>query len=81
MVKQLELIGKGKLKEMLVMETHGGRARSIETGDLKIDLAIIATPCVDKDGNGTGKEGEKRLWSIGICYSRFALCQKCCIGI
>ncbi len=63
--KTAELIGKGKLKEMLVMETHGGRARSIETGELKIDLAIIATPCVDKDGNGTGKEGKNACGVLG----------------
>lgn len=63
--KTAEVIGKGKLKELLVMETHGGRARSIETGELKIDLAILATPCVDLNGNGTGKKGKNACGVLG----------------
>lgn len=63
--KTAEVIGKGYLKELLVMETHGGRARSIETGELKIDLAILGTPCVDKKGNGTGKEGKNACGVLG----------------
>ena len=62
-------IGKGKLKELLVMETHGGRARSIETGELSIDLAILATPTVDKIGNGTGRVGKNACGIMGYAIS------------
>ena len=36
--KSANVIGEGYLEDLLVMETHGGRARSIETGELVIDL-------------------------------------------
>ena len=63
--KVANAIGSGKLKDLLVMETHGGRARSIETGELVIDLAILATPTVDKTGNGTGKVGKNACGVLG----------------
>ena len=58
-------IGRGALKNPLVMETHGGRARSIETGELAIDLAILATPTVDRLGNGTGRVGKNACGIMG----------------
>ena len=60
-----EAIVSGKLKGELVMNTHGGRARSIESGEIKIDVAFIATPTVDKLGNGTGSMGKSACGSIG----------------
>ena len=63
--KSANVIGEGYLEDLLVMETHGGRARSIETGELVIDLAILGTPCVDKEGNGTGKEGKNACGVLG----------------
>ena len=60
-----EAIVSGKLKGELVMNTHGGRARSIESGEIKIDVAFIATPTVDKLGNGTGAMGKSACGSIG----------------
>ena len=49
-----EAVVAGKLQGELIMNTHGGRARSIESGEIKIDVAFIATPTVDKLANGTG---------------------------
>lgn len=60
-----EAITSGKLKGKFVMNTHGGRARSIESGEIKIDVAILAVPSVDKDGNGTGAYGKAPCGSIG----------------
>jgi len=58
-------ISGGHLKNLLVMETHGGRARSVETGELAIDVAFLATPAVDKTGNGTGALGKNACGSLG----------------
>lgn len=58
-------ISEGYLKGMLVMNTHGGRARAIESGELAIDVAILAMPTVDKIGNGTGKIGPTACGSLG----------------
>lgn len=63
--KSSEVIGKGKLKGLITLETHGGRARSIETGELKIDLAIISASCLDILGNATGKVGPNACGVLG----------------
>ena len=37
-------IQEGKLEGLLLMHTHGGRARAIEAGEIKIDVSFLATP-------------------------------------
>ena len=49
----------------LRMQTHGGRARSIEEGLNHIDIAFIACPTVDHNGNGVGYLGPSRCGSLG----------------
>ena len=58
-------IGKGYLKELLVMETHGGRARSIMAGDFTIDVCFAAASCADYQGNANGTEGKSACGSLG----------------
>ena len=48
------------------MQTHGGRPRAIEYGDLVIDVAFIAASCVDKLGNSSGK-WQKCFWVNRLC--------------
>ena len=69
-------ITNGELKGEFIMNTHGGRARSIESGEIKIDVAILATPSVDKNGNGTGRFGKSACGSIGYAVpdSMYAKC-------
>ncbi len=55
----------GKLKGLLVMDTHGGRPRAIESGELKIDIAFIAIPACDPHGNGNGTEGPNACGVLG----------------
>ncbi|MDD3842415.1 MAG: citrate lyase subunit alpha [Candidatus Izemoplasmatales bacterium] len=62
-------IDQGKLKGLLLMDTHGGRARAIESGNLKIDVAILACPAVDYDGNGSGTEGLSACGTLGYAQS------------
>ena len=54
---------------MLVMNTHGGRPRKIESGELLIDVAFVACPVVDKSGNGYGGIGEAACGSLGYAIS------------
>lgn len=69
-------IGEGKLKGMLVMNTHGGRPRKIESGELLIDVAFIACPSVDKDGNGYGGVGNAACGSLGYAISDLKYAKK-----
>lgn len=71
-----ETIGKGKLKGMLVMNTHGGRPRKIESGELKIDVAFIACPAVDKEGNGYGGIGNAACGALGYAISDLKYARK-----
>ena len=47
------------------MRTHGGRARAIECGQLKIDVAFIAAPAADCYGNLNGVYGKSACGSLG----------------
>ncbi len=51
--------------DMLRMQSHGGRARAIIEGDNAIDVAFIAAPAVDREGNATGLEGPAACGSLG----------------
>lgn len=64
-----DAINQGKLKGILVMHTHGGRARAIESGEIKIDVAILACPTVDLKGNGTGSIGKSACGTLGYAIS------------
>ncbi|MDD3171775.1 MAG: citrate lyase subunit alpha [Bacilli bacterium] len=64
-----DAISHGKMLKPLVMMTHGGRPRAIEAGELKIDVAFIATPIADALGNGNGICGENACGSLGYIIS------------
>ena len=60
-----DAISQGKLKNLLVMYTHGGRPLAISSGELNIDVAILGVPTVDGKGNGTGAIGKSACGSLG----------------
>ncbi|NLM05209.1 MAG: citrate lyase subunit alpha [Clostridiales bacterium] len=60
-----EAISRGELKNPAIMHTHGGRARAIQAGDLKIDIAFIASPTCDSYGNINGVQGPAACGSLG----------------
>lgn len=60
-----EAVSQGLLKYPAVMHTHGGRARAIESGDINIDIAFIASPTVDTYGNINGVDGPSACGSLG----------------
>lgn len=55
----------GELQDLLIMNTHGGRARSIESGEMIIDVAFLAAPCADKNGNASGTQGKNACGALG----------------
>ncbi|SDE29699.1 citrate lyase subunit alpha [Sporomusa acidovorans] len=60
-----EAISRGLLDKPVMMRTHGGRARAIECGQLKIDVAFIAAPAADDYGNINGVQGPAACGSLG----------------
>ena len=55
----------GTLPMPAVLQTHGGRARAIVSGDLRIDLAFIAAPTADMAGNLNGTGGQSACGTLG----------------
>ncbi len=64
-----DAISEGHLSGLLIMDTHGGRPRAIESGELKIDVAFIACPTSDSKGNGNGMEGMSACGTLGYAIS------------
>jgi citrate lyase subunit alpha / citrate CoA-transferase len=62
-------ISSGKLKKPAVMQTHGGRARAIESGDIHIDAAFIAAPTADSYGNINGLYGKSACGALGYAIA------------
>jgi len=60
-----EAISAGQLEGLAVLQTHGGRARAIESGDLQIDIAFIAAPTADDYGNMNGVDGPSACGTLG----------------
>jgi citrate lyase subunit alpha / citrate CoA-transferase len=58
-------VSSGLLRKPAVMQTHGGRARAIQAGDLHIDVAFIAAPTADPYGNVNGIDGPSACGSLG----------------
>ncbi|WP_432718704.1 citrate lyase subunit alpha [Pectinatus frisingensis] len=53
------------LKRPTIIRSHGGRARAIEAGELHIDVAFMAAPACDYQGNATGRIGKSAFGSMG----------------
>ncbi|MGI6787040.1 MAG: citrate lyase subunit alpha [Acholeplasmataceae bacterium] len=69
-------IQSGKLDGLLLMDTHGGRSRAIESGEITIDVAFLATPTVDKLGNGYGGIGKSSCGTLGYAISDLMFAKK-----
>ena len=71
-----KLLTAGKLARPAVIRSHGGRARAIEAGELKIDVAFIGAPCCDCYGNMNGIEGKSACGSLGYAMVDAAYADK-----
>ncbi|ACI59507.1 citrate lyase, alpha subunit (plasmid) [Rhizobium leguminosarum bv. trifolii WSM2304] len=58
-------ISQGALENPAVLQTHGGRARAIESGELHIDVAFVAAPAADAHGNINGLDGKAACGPLG----------------
>ena len=67
-------ITRGNLERPVTFRSHGGRPRAMAEGSLKVDIACIAAPAVDRLGNINGTQGPSACGSLGYCMpdARFA---------
>jgi citrate lyase subunit alpha/citrate CoA-transferase len=63
-----EAVSRGALAKPVILRTHGGRARAIECGQMKVDVAFIAAPSADEYGNVNGITGPTACGSLGYAY-------------
>lgn len=64
-----EAISHGELKGHIIMQSHGGRARSILNGDISIDVAFITSPSSDDKGNISGVNGINSCGTLGYAIA------------
>ncbi|MBR2929881.1 MAG: citrate lyase subunit alpha [Clostridia bacterium] len=62
-------ISEGVMEKPVSFRTHGRRPADIALGNTPIDVAFIAAPTADKEGNCTGKEGRSACGSLGYAYA------------
>lgn len=58
-------ISSGIMENPVVIRSHGGRARAIAAGDVKIDVAFLGVPSSDEYGNANGVKGNAVCGSLG----------------
>ncbi|MCF7934500.1 MAG: citrate lyase subunit alpha [Spirochaetia bacterium] len=58
-------ISAGLMDHPILIHSHGGRARAIETGKIKIDVAFLGVPTCDVYGNANGYTGASACGSLG----------------
>lgn len=62
-------ISNGELKGHIIMQSHGGRARTILNEEIEIDVAFIASPSADKMGNISGVNGVNSCGTLGYAIA------------
>lgn len=63
-----DCISEGYLKEPVIMHSHGARSRILLNKEVELDLAFIASPCVDQASNLNGSEGPSSCGLLGYVY-------------
>ena len=64
-----ELCSRGKMKGHGVLRSHGSRYRSIQDGEVHIDIAVIAAPTADPFGNANGLTGKSACGLLGFALA------------
>ena len=62
-------ISAGIMEQPVEFMTHGGRPTAIMQGKTPIDVAFVAAPAADRDGNCTGKIGRSACGSLGYAFA------------
>ncbi|MGV8980431.1 citrate lyase subunit alpha [Clostridium sp.] len=60
-----EISTKNILGKPVIFRSHGGRARAIEAGDVKIDVAFLGASACDTMGNMNGVDGKSAFGAMG----------------
>lgn len=60
-----DAVSHGALQNPVIFRSHGNRARAIESGEIKIDVAFLGVPNADEMGNANGMDGETAFGSLG----------------
>ncbi len=63
-----DAVSSGLFERPVILRTHGGRARAVECGQLKIDVAFIGAPAADGYGNINGVDGRTPCGSLGYAF-------------
>ncbi|MDR1782510.1 MAG: citrate lyase subunit alpha [Bacilli bacterium] len=71
-----DCISQGYLKDGVYMHSHGARARLIMEKEVNIDVAFIASPCVDQESNINGSEGKSSCGVLGYAYADALMANK-----
>jgi len=62
-------VTEGVFDRPVILRSHGGRARAMMAGDLKVDVAFIAAPSADRYGNMTGRSGQSACGAVGYAMT------------
>ena len=64
----------GGMHGLAVLRSHGGRYRSVQDGDVHIDISVLAAPQADAFGNANGVNGQSACGSLyfGLADATFA---------
>lgn len=60
-----KFISEGNMENPVLIHSHGGRARAIESGSIKINVAFLGVPSSDVYGNANGYTGKSACGSLG----------------
>lgn len=60
---------RGRMRDLAVLRSHGGRARALMEGDITVDIAVIAAPACDAFGNMTGTLGPSACGGLGFAVA------------
>lgn len=71
-------ISAGRLPTPARLLTHGGRARAVEAGEIRIDVAFVAAPTADPQGNLNGVQGPSACGTLGypqvdVAHARYVV--------
>ena len=69
-----EAISTGKLRDLAIMRSHGGRVRAVESGEVHIDIAFIGAPTCDEYGNlrANGGKSDCGVLSYAMVDAQYA---------
>ncbi|MEM4258293.1 MAG: citrate lyase subunit alpha [Candidatus Thermoplasmatota archaeon] len=59
-----DYVSKNPLPSPVILRSHGGRWAAVKTGELTIDIAVIAASAADEQGNCTGMIGKSAFGPI-----------------